>query len=89
MGKVVWFTGLSGSGKSTLSKNLYNYLHKLDKSIYKGIAVVPIPNNDLGKTIKEQRFMRICPEPYVCIVPPENWKARPPLGLTVYKRIPV
>jgi hypothetical protein len=44
---------------------------------------------DLGNTIKEQRFMRICPEPYVCIVPPENWKGRIPMGLTYYKRIEV
>ena len=42
---------------------------------------------DLGKTVKEQRFMRICPEPYVCIVPPENWKGKVPMGLTIYKRI--
>ena len=44
---------------------------------------------DLTKTIRQEQYLRICPEPYVCIVPPENWKARPPLGLTVYKRIPV
>tara|TARA_B110001454_G_scaffold204071_1_gene212532 strand:- start:951 stop:1190 length:240 start_codon:yes stop_codon:yes gene_type:complete len=44
---------------------------------------------DLGNTVKEQRFMRICPEPYVCVVPPENWKGRIPMGLTHYKRIPV
>ena len=42
---------------------------------------------DLGTTIKEQRFMRICPEPYVCIVPPENWKGKIPMGLTYYKRM--
>ena len=42
---------------------------------------------DLGKTVKEQRFMRICPEPYVCIVPPENWKGKIPMGLTYYKRM--
>ena len=44
---------------------------------------------ELGTTVKEQRFMRICPEPYVCVIPPENWKARPPMGLTIYKRIEV
>jgi hypothetical protein len=44
---------------------------------------------DQTRTIKEQRFMRICPEPYVCIVPPENWKGKVPMGLTYYKRIPV
>ena len=42
---------------------------------------------DLGKTVKEQRFMRICPEPYVCVIPPEKWKGKVPMGLTYYKRI--
>ena len=42
---------------------------------------------DLGNTVKEQRFMRICPEPYVCIVPPKNWKGKVPMGLTYYKRM--
>ena len=44
---------------------------------------------DLGQTVKEQRFMRICPPPYVCIVPPNNWKGKVPMGLTYYKRIEV
>ena len=44
---------------------------------------------DLGTTVKEQRFMRICPPPYVCIVPPSNWKGKVPMGLTYYKRIEV
>jgi len=42
---------------------------------------------DLGNTVKEQRFMRICPEPYVCVVPPENWKGKVPMGIDYYKRI--
>ena len=42
---------------------------------------------DQIRTIKEQRFMRICPEPYVCIVPPETWKGKVPMGLAYYKRI--
>ena len=36
------------------SKNFYNYLHVLDKSNCVGIAVAPIPNNDLGKTINDR-----------------------------------
>ena len=44
---------------------------------------------ELGTTLKEQRFMRICPEPYVCIVPPSNWKGKVPMGLTYYKRVEV
>ena len=39
------------------SKNFYNYLHLIDKSICKGIAVAPIPNYGLGKTIND-RLMR-------------------------------
>ena len=44
---------------------------------------------ELGTTVKEQRFMRICPEPYVCVIPPEKWKGKVPMGLTYYKRIEV
>ena len=42
---------------------------------------------DLGRTVKEQRFMRICPDPYVCVIPPSNWKGKVPMGLTYYKRM--
>ena len=44
---------------------------------------------DLGRTVKEQRFMRICPDPYVCVIPPKQWKGKIPMGLTYYKRIEV
>ena len=53
------------------------------------VLVMFITIVELGTTVKEQRFMRIGPEPYVCVIPPENWKARPPMGLTIYKRIEV
>jgi hypothetical protein len=43
----------------------------------------------LNKTIEQEQFLRICPEPYVCIVPPENWKGKVPMGLTYYQRIEV
>ena len=36
------------------AKNLYDYLHKLDKSKCIGIAVAPIPNHNLGKTINDR-----------------------------------
>ena len=36
------------------AKNLYDYLHKLDNSKCKGIAVAPIPNHKLGKTINDR-----------------------------------
>ena len=42
-----------------------------------------------NKTIEKEQFLRICPEPYVCVIPPEHWKAKPPMGLTYYKRIEV
>ena len=35
-------------------RNLYKYLHKLDKSDCDGIAVAPIPNHGLGKTINDR-----------------------------------
>ena len=44
---------------SQASKNFYDYLHKLDKPEYKGIAVAPIPNNDLGKTINDRLIRAI------------------------------
>ena len=42
-----------------------------------------------NKTIEKEQYLRICPEPYVCVIPPEHWKAKPPMGLTYYKRIEV
>ena len=36
------------------AKNLYDYLHHLDKLKFKGIAVAPIPNIKLGKTINDR-----------------------------------
>ena len=36
------------------AKNFYDYLHKLDNSKCKGIAVAPIPNHKLGKTINDR-----------------------------------
>ena len=36
------------------SKNFFNYLHIIDKSKCSGIAVAPIPNYGLGKTINDR-----------------------------------
>ena len=36
------------------SKNLFNYLHLIDKYKCAGIAVAPIPNKGLGKTINDR-----------------------------------
>ena len=44
---------------------------------------------DLSKTIEKETYLRICPEPYVCVIPPEQWKNKVPMGLTIYKRIEV
>ena len=35
-------------------KNFYDYLHILDNSQCNGIAVAPIPNHNLGKTINDR-----------------------------------
>ena len=46
---------LSPSGNlEEAGKNFYNYLHILDNSQCIGIAVAPIPDNDLGKTINDR-----------------------------------
>jgi len=42
---------------------------------------------ELSKIIEKETYMRICPEPYVCVIPPEQWKNKVPMGLTYYKRM--
>ena len=41
------------------AKNFFDYLHKLDKIKYKGIAVAPIPHIGLGKTINDRLIRAI------------------------------
>lgn len=36
------------------AKKFFDYLHKLDQNEYKGIAVAPIPNYGLGKTMNDR-----------------------------------
>ena len=36
------------------AKNFYDYIHRLDNTKCLGIAVAPIPNNNLGKTINDR-----------------------------------
>ena len=36
------------------AKNFFNYLHILDQNKHSGIAVAPIPNFGLGKTINDR-----------------------------------
>ena len=38
------------------AKNLFDYLRKLDKLSMKRIAVSPIPNKGIGKTINERLY---------------------------------
>jgi len=38
---------------------------------------------------QENPLDTMCPEPYVCVIPPKEWKGITPMGLTVYKKIPV
>ena len=46
---------LSTSGNlEEAGNNLYDFLHKLDNSQSIGIAVAPVPNNNLGKTINDR-----------------------------------
>jgi len=44
---------------------------------------------DMTKTIEQEQWLRICPKPYLCVIPDPEWKARPPMGLTIYKRVEV
>ena len=44
----------STSNLNEASKNLFNYLHLIDKFQCMGIAVAPIPNYGLGKTINDR-----------------------------------
>ena len=44
----------SNSDLKEASKNLYDYLHILDNANCTGIAVAPIPNENLGKTINDR-----------------------------------
>ena len=44
---------------------------------------------ELNERIKKEQYIRICPEPYVCIIPPKQWKGKVPMGLTHYKRVEV
>ena len=36
------------------AKKFFDYLHKLDRNEYKGIAVAPIPDFGLGKTMNDR-----------------------------------
>jgi hypothetical protein len=44
---------------------------------------------DLKKTIHNETYLRMCPEPYVCVIPPETWKGIVPMGIDYYKRIEI
>ena len=44
---------------------------------------------DMTKTIRTEQYLRICPEPYVCVIPSPKWSARPFKGLIIFKRIEV
>ena len=43
----------------------------------------------MAETIRTEQYLRICPEPYICVIPDPKWSARPFMGLTIYKRIEV
>jgi len=79
------FTKKIFQSKSSISNWLLVFL-----AITLFISVATI--KDLSRTIQKEQYLRICPEPYICVIPPENWNTgrhQVPLGLTYYKRIPV
>ena len=41
------------------------------------------------KAVKENPLDLMCPEPYICVIPDPEFKARPFIGMTVYKKIEV
>ena len=45
--------------------------------------------HELKETIEKEQYLRMCSEPYICVVPPIEWKSKSLLGLTIYKRIEV
>ena len=45
--------------------------------------------HELKETIEKEQYLRMCSEPYICVVPPLEWKAKSLLGFTIYKRIEV
>jgi len=53
--------------------------------VFASIALI----HHLNERINKEQYLRMCPEPYVCIIPPKQWKNKVPMGLTYYKRIPV
>ena len=51
----IYELNLSSTGDlKEAAKNFFDYLHKLDCNKYKGIAVAPIPNLGLGKTMNDR-----------------------------------
>ena len=57
----------------------------LAMALFMSVATI----KDLSRTIQKEQYLRICPEPYICVIPPESWDGQVPMGLTYYKRIPV
>ena len=56
--------------------------------IYMLFASVAIIHH-LNERINKEQYLRMCSEPYICVVPPPEWKAKSLLGFTIYKRIEV
>ena len=55
-GKMVdkWFFYDKNGNLKEASRNLFHFLHRLDQSKCKKIAIAPIPNIDLGLTINDR-----------------------------------
>lgn len=51
--------------------------------IFASIAMI----HSLNDRIQKEQFLRICPEPYLCVIPPQQWKGKVPMGLIHYQKI--
>ena len=54
-----------------------------------GVVIQLVTIIDMTETIRTEQYLRFCPEPYVCVIPPPKWSARPLKGLIIFKRIEV
>ena len=54
-----------------------------------GVVIQLVTIIDMTETIRTEQYLRICPEPYVCVIPPPKWSARLFKGLIIFKRIEV
>ena len=77
------FTKKIFQSKSSISNWLLVFLAI---TLFMSVATI----KDLSRTIQKEQYLRICPEPYICVIPPKEWSATErPLGLTIYEKIEI